>query len=68
VTSHRLQKALQQRREAINTNRLKTIPFVSVEEYLGKLEVLCRSLTKSAIGSMGLIYLAAAVSDYYIPK
>jgi len=40
------------------------VPFTTVDEYLHDLEVICKEIQK--IGSRALIYLAAAVSDFYI--
>lgn len=41
------------------------VPFFSVDEYLTLLEFMCRSL--SLFGARALVYLAAAVSDFYLP-
>lgn len=40
------------------------IPFTDLEQYLHDLEAICSSL--NSIGRRALIYLAAAVSDFYI--
>ena len=42
--------------------RLLSIPFRSVEDYLGKLQLCCRSLADTSL----VIVLAAAVSDFYL--
>ncbi|VDM96912.1 unnamed protein product [Thelazia callipaeda] len=47
-------------------NRLLLIPFIDVSVYLKTLEIICRHL--EPLGSSVLIYLAAAVSDFYIPE
>lgn len=47
------------------SNLLLAIPFVSVSEYLYYLREIAVCL--SAIGSNALLYLAAAVSDFYLP-
>jgi len=44
--------------------RLLNIGFVTLQEYLTKLEQCCHSL--ASIGPRGMLYLAAAVSDFYI--
>jgi phosphopantothenate---cysteine ligase (ATP) len=63
--STKLQKALQERSQTLKEQRLLTIPFRSVEEYLTKLQLAATALQDSS--SLALCYLAAAVSDYYIP-
>mmetsp|Transcript_36595 Transcript_36595/g.105215 ORF Transcript_36595/g.105215 Transcript_36595/m.105215 type:complete len:446 (-) Transcript_36595:1-1338(-) len=63
--SSRLQSALEERRVALQEQRLLTVPFVYVEEYLAKLQLICQALKASQ--SLVLIYLCAAVSDYYWP-
>lgn len=45
--------------------RLLSLPFKSVDEYLHMLKAVCSSVSVS--GPRAMIYLAAAVSDYYIP-
>jgi hypothetical protein len=37
-------------------------------EYLWLLRTVCERLGKNGIGSRAMLYLAAAVSDFYIPK
>lgn len=44
---------------------LLSVPFTSLADYLWLLRACCDSLSKC--GSNALIYLAAAVSDFYIP-
>ncbi|KAL7526577.1 hypothetical protein ACHAWF_001829 [Thalassiosira exigua] len=44
---------------------LLTVDFRTVDEYLRKLRLCCEAL--DACGSLGLVYLAAAVSDFYVP-
>ncbi|KAI6176338.1 DNA/pantothenate metabolism flavoprotein [Aphelenchoides bicaudatus] len=39
-------------------------PFTTVDEYLHNLEVICKQL--NCLGPTAMIYLAAAVSDFYI--
>ncbi|CAB9498935.1 Phosphopantothenate--cysteine ligase 1 [Seminavis robusta] len=64
--STKLQTALQERATALKEQRLLTIPFRSIEEYLAKLKLASTALQESK--SLALVYLAAAVSDYYIPQ
>ena len=46
-------------------DQLLTVPFRTVEEYLGRLEHCARALQPCR--SLVLLYLAAAVSDFYVP-
>lgn len=64
--SSRIRKALKLRSQASRERSLLTISFRTVEDYLGKLE-LC-SETIYMTHSLSMILLAAAVSDFYIPK
>jgi phosphopantothenate---cysteine ligase (ATP) len=65
VHSTRLHKVLRERTNALTENRLLTVPFRTVEDYLHKLEVIAKSV--NACHSLALFFLAAAVSDFYIP-
>ncbi len=64
--SSRLQMALKERQSALKEGRLLTIPYRSIEEYLAKLQ-LC-SVAIHDCQALAIVYLAAAVSDFYIPK
>ena len=64
--SSKIQHALQQRMVSLEEGRLLSVPFRTVEEYLGKLQLCSESLKDSR--SLALLYLAAAVSDFYIPR
>jgi phosphopantothenate-cysteine ligase len=64
--SSRLQKALRERKTVMEEGRLLTISFRSVEQYLAKLQLCAESLRHC--NSLALVYLAAAVSDFYIPS
>jgi hypothetical protein len=64
VHSSRLQHALQER--VAFQSRLCSIPFRTVQEYLAKLEI-CATALQATAGSRALIFLAAAVSDFYTP-
>ena len=44
---------------------LITVNFRTVDDYLQKLQTCCEAINTA--GSLGLVYLAAAVSDFYIP-
>lgn len=59
-------KALIERSEALQEDRLLTINFRTVEDYLGKLQLSSKIL--STTKSLAMIMLAAAVSDFYVPK
>ena len=63
--SSSLQRALRERSEALREGRLLTIPFRTVDEYLAKLQLAAQTLAMSQ--SLAMFYLAAAVSDFYIP-
>jgi phosphopantothenate-cysteine ligase len=43
-----------------------TVPFRSVEQYLAKLQLCAEALRDSS--SLAILYLAAAVSDFYVPS
>lgn len=47
-------------------NRILYLEFITIQEYLGKLEHICTSL--APLGQDVMLYLAAAVSDFYIPR
>ena len=47
-------------------NLLLKIDYINLVEYLCLLEYTCKQM--SPLGSQALIYLAAAVSDFYLPK
>ncbi len=65
VFSSHIQRMLRERSSALSEGRLLTINFRSVEDYLGKLE-LCATTLRDC-NSLALFFLAAAVSDFYIP-
>jgi hypothetical protein len=65
LNSSRLQMALFERKTVIQENRLYTVDFRSVEEYIAKLKLCTESIRDSQ--SLAILYLAAAVSDFYIP-
>jgi phosphopantothenate-cysteine ligase len=45
---------------------LLCLPFTSVHEYLHSLKAACEAL--NSVGPRAMVYLAAAVSDYYVPE
>jgi phosphopantothenate---cysteine ligase (ATP) len=65
LNSSTLRKALKERADALNEGRLITIYFRTVEEYLSKLQICAESIAITK--SLAMFYLAAAVSDFYIP-
>lgn len=60
-----LQRKLRERADVIENNLLFTIPFTTIEEYIALLQLITEAMDQCQ--SLGLIYLAAAVSDFYIP-
>lgn len=65
VNSSPLRTALTERQSALEGGRILTIPFRSVEDYLAKLQLSSESLRNSQ--ALAIFYLAAAVSDFYVP-
>lgn len=65
LNSSILRKALNERADALNEGRLITISFRTVEDYLAKLQICAESLAITQ--SLAMFFLAAAVSDFYIP-
>ena len=61
-----LQRKLRERSDVLSNNLLFTIPFTTIEEYLALLKLTTEAMDQCQ--SLGLIYLAAAVSDFYIPN
>jgi phosphopantothenate-cysteine ligase len=66
INSTRLQTALKDRKAVIQEGRLLSVSFRSVEEYIAKLQLCAESLRDSQ--ALAIFYLAAAVSDFYVPK
>lgn len=48
------------------SNTLLLLPFTAITDYLWKLKEI--ALLMRPLGSMGLFYLAAAVSDFFVPR
>jgi phosphopantothenate-cysteine ligase len=57
--------ALRQYHRAKADNTLLRLPFVSINEYLYSLRAVSQAL--SPVSGRGMLYLGAAVSDFYIP-
>lgn len=56
---------LRKYRTAKEGNLLLTIPFVTITDYLHELRAISRLM--KPLGPSGLLYLAAAVSDFFVP-
>lgn len=56
---------LRKYRAAKEGNLLLTIPFVTITDYLHELRAVSRLMRP--LGPAGLLYLAAAVSDFFVP-
>jgi len=61
-----LQTKLRERSNVVKEGMILTVPFRTVEQYLAKLKLCSEAIDDCQ--SLGLIYLTAAVSDFYIPK
>lgn len=59
-------KVLRKYRLARDSNLLLLLPFTTVQQYLFTLKLVAQQL--SVIGSNALFYLAAAVSDFFLPS
>ncbi|KAL2141703.1 hypothetical protein VTI28DRAFT_2069 [Corynascus sepedonium] len=56
---------LRKYRDARDRNMLLLLPFVSISDYLHELRSVARLMRP--LGPRGLLYLAAAVSDFFVP-
>jgi phosphopantothenate-cysteine ligase len=56
---------LRQYQKAKKGNLLLMIPFVTITDYLHELRAIARLMRP--LGTSGLLYLAAAVSDFFVP-
>lgn len=65
LNSTLLQTKLRERANVVKEGLLLTVKFRTLEEYLAKLKVCAEAINDCQ--SLGLIYLTAAVSDFYIP-
>lgn len=61
-----LRRAATKRRECLNSKRLYLRSFYTVSEYLEQLEEVTKAVHEAVADRM-IVYLAAAVSDFYIP-
>ncbi len=66
VDSTILISAHREYRRVCRDGSLLTVEYRSVDEYLEKLELCCIYAMRDS-GHMGLVYLAAAVSDFHVP-
>ncbi|PAN06656.1 hypothetical protein PAHAL_1G278900 [Panicum hallii] len=67
VESHTtvVKKAIGEYSKAIEGGALLKLPFTTIFEYLQLLKMVATSM--SSVGLHGMFYLAAAVSDFYVP-
>ncbi|KAK0633297.1 phosphopantothenate-cysteine ligase-like protein [Immersiella caudata] len=56
---------LRKYRDAREKHMLLALPFVSISDYLHELRSIARLM--KPLGPLGLLYLAAAVSDFFVP-
>ncbi|KAL4941649.1 hypothetical protein BDV06DRAFT_194068 [Aspergillus oleicola] len=61
-----MRDVLRKYRYAKQNNRLLLLPFTTVSEYLFELRMLANAM--NPLGPNALFYLAAAVSDFFIPR
>ena len=66
VNSTTLQATIRTYKHIHQQGLLLTINFETVDDYLQKLQLCSEAI--SIAGPLGLVFLAAAVSDFYIPK
>ncbi len=62
----KLRPIVKAHREFVKGRRLLAIPFTTLFDYLWLLRGVCEEL--DVLASKCLLYLAAAVSDFYIPQ
>ncbi|XP_072977893.1 phosphopantothenate--cysteine ligase 2-like [Typha angustifolia] len=60
-----VKKAIRDYRKAVEEGLLLKLPFTTIFEYLQILQMVATSM--SSFGQHGMFYLAAAVSDFYVP-
>lgn len=63
--SGRILDVLHKYQSARRNNTLLLLPFVTIGDYLHELRAVARLM--APLGSSGLLYLAAAVSDFFVP-
>eukprot|EP00986_Skeletonema_menzelii_P005455 scaffold1986_cov144-Skeletonema_menzelii.AAC.4 len=66
VNSTTLQSTIRTYKHIHQQGLLLTINFETVDDYLQKLQLCSEAI--SIAGPLGLVFLAAAVSDFYLPK
>ena len=54
-------------RRATAEGRLLVLEFTTLADYLFKLRATCTSFTAAGLGARAMLFLAAAVSDFYVP-
>ncbi|XP_011500722.1 PREDICTED: uncharacterized protein C4B3.18-like isoform X1 [Ceratosolen solmsi marchali] len=63
---NKISKILRKYKETLKDNKLLQICFTTLSEYLWLLRSACQALT--ILENRAILYLAAAVSDFYIPS
>lgn len=61
----RIRTVLREYKKARDGNMLLMLPFVTIGDYLHELRAISRLM--KPLGPRGLLYLAAAVSDFFVP-
>lgn len=59
-------KILYKYKETLNQDKLLQVTFTTLSEYLWLLRAACQAL--ACLKNKAILYLAAAVSDFYIPS
>lgn len=59
-------KVLHKYKETLNQDKLLQLTFTTLSEYLWLLRSACQAL--ACLKNKAILYLAAAVSDFYIPS
>lgn len=68
VNSSRIRQAMRDRHTSVvKEKRLLTVNFRTVQHYLAKLQIICETIRDTNVHSLVCVYLAAAVSDFYLP-
>lgn len=63
--SEAVKKAISDHSAAVEEGHLLKLPFTTIFEYLQTLQMI--ALSMSTLGQRAMFYLAAAVSDFYVP-
>lgn len=64
--SDKMLRVLRKYTQARSNNMLLLLPFVTITDYLYELRAVARLIRP--LGPSGLLYLAAAVSDFFVPS